>query len=103
MHRGLKWLTGRADAAFVIQLNRIHGNGTFYVNADLIETIESRPDTTVTLVNKHRYVVADTVEQVLDRIVDFRGRVAAASRADGDHPAGARSLAVYADDQERAA
>lgn len=103
VHRGLKWLQQRADAAFVIELHRLHGNGTFFVNADLIETLESRPDTTITLVNKHRYLVEDTVEQVIERITDFRARVAAAVRADADHAAGARGFAVTVQHEERAA
>lgn len=103
MHCVLKWLQRRADAALVIELHRLHGNGTFFVNADLIETLEARPDTTITLVNKHRYVVEDTIEQVIDRITDFRARVAAAVRADADHAAGARTLAVTVQHEERAA
>ena len=100
----LKRIRHRADAADVIELHRLHGNGTFHVNPDLIEVVEARPDTTVTLVNKHRYVVEDTVEQVIDRIIGFRARVAAAAGAHGDHPAGARSLASVEDhDQEQAA
>ncbi len=93
-----------ADAADVIELHRLHGNGTFLVNADLIEVVEARPDTTITLVNKHRYVVEDSVESVVQRIVDFRARVASAAGATGDHAAGTRSLAALEDpDQEQAA
>lgn len=86
----------------MIELHRIHGNGTLFVNPDLIETIESRPDTVVTLVNKHRYIVEDSVSDVVQRIVDFRARVAAAAGTDGDHAAGARALSIN-DDQEQAA
>lgn len=99
---GLKAARGAADGRPVIELNRIHGNGTFLVNADLIETIEARPDTIVTLVNKHRYVVEDSVEDVVTRIVAFRARVAAAAGAHHDHAAGARTL-VAMHDEERAA
>lgn len=91
-----------ADVASVIELNRIHGNGTFFVNPDLVETVEACPDTVVMLVNKHRYVVEDSVADVVQRIVEFRARIASAAGAQGDHSAGARSLAVT-NDQERAA
>ena len=100
----LKRPDARADASPVIELNRLHGNGTFFVNPDLIEMVEARPDTTVTLVNKHRYVVEDPVDVVVERIVEFRARIAAASGLTGDHSAGARSMNVLdSEDQERAA
>jgi hypothetical protein len=41
--------------------------------------------------------VADPVDEVIDRIVAFRARVAAATGTQGDHPAGARSLAALED------
>lgn len=98
----LKRAPGCADAWFVIELHRLHGNGTFLVNADLVETIEACPDTTITLVNKHRYVVQDTVAEVVDEIVAFRARIAGAIDAQGDHAAGARMMPVITD-QEQAA
>jgi flagellar protein FlbD len=73
----------------------------FHINPDLIEMVEACPDTVVTLVNKHRYVVADDVAVVIDRIIEFRARVARAAHAQGDHAAGARSLAVETPTQER--
>lgn len=91
-----------ADGSCVIELHRIHGNGTFLVNPDLVETIEACPDTIVTLVNKHRYVVEESVEEFVSKVVAFRARIAAAAGAQGDHSAGARVLAV-ANDEEQAA
>ena len=88
----------------MIKLNRLHGNGMFHVNPDLIETVEARPDTTVTLVNKHRYVVEDTVEQVIERIVAYRALVVSAAGVEGDRAAGARIMPVLMNiDEERAA
>ncbi|MCB0879539.1 MAG: flagellar FlbD family protein [Thermoleophilia bacterium] len=88
----------------MIELHRLHGNGTFLVNPDLIEIVEARPDTTITMVNRHHYVVADSVDDVVGRIIEFRARVASAAGAPGDHAAGARSLAaIDQNDQEQAA
>lgn len=92
-----------ADANSVIELNRLHGNGTFFVNPDLIEMVEARPDTTVTLVNKHRYVVEDPVDVVVERIIEFRGRIAAAAGGSGDWSVGARIMPVLASEEEQAA
>ena len=104
MSCGLKCRVVVTDADLVIELNRLHNNGAFYVNPDLIETIEARPDTTITLVNKHKYVVADHIADVVQRIVDFRGRVAAATGSQGDHAAGGRAMPVIDDfNQEQAA
>ncbi len=100
----LKRANPSADARPVIELNRLHDNGTFFVNPDLIEMVEACPDTTISLVNKHRYVVEDTVTDVVERIVQFRARIAAAAGQAGDHTAGARVMNVLdIDDQERAA
>lgn len=76
----------------------------FYVNPDLIEIIEARPDTTVTLVNKHRYVVEDGVDTIVDRIVAYRARIADATSTSDDHTAGVRTLAATdSHDREQAA
>jgi flagellar protein FlbD len=100
----LKRRGGGADGTDVIELHRLHGSGTFFVNPDLIEVIEARPDTTVSLVNKHRYVVDDSVEEIVERVIEYRARVAAAVGQAGDHPAGARSLAALAgEEREQAA
>ena len=98
----LKRCGASTDASPVIELHRLHGNGTFFVNPDLIELVEARPDTTITLVNKHRYVVEDPVAVVVERIVEFRARIAAASSGAGDWSAGARVMPVLNDEEQAA-
>lgn len=46
-----------------------------FLNADLVESIEATPDTVLTLVDGRRIVVADTPEEVADRIVEFRASI----------------------------
>ncbi|MEO6866556.1 MAG: flagellar FlbD family protein [Gaiellales bacterium] len=88
----------------MIELHRIHGTNAFYVNPDLIEVMESCPDTVITLVNKHRYVIAEPVSEVVDKIIAFRARVAAAAGTQGDYAAGARAIPVSEmHDREQAA
>ncbi|KIO62535.1 MULTISPECIES: flagellar FlbD family protein [Bacillaceae] len=48
----------------MIKLTRLNGN-TFYLNAFLIETVESLPDTTVLLTNGKRYVVKEDVDTLV--------------------------------------
>lgn len=64
----------------MILLRRLNGT-EFGINADLIERIEITPDTVVTLVDGTKYVVADTVDEVIDRIVAFRARIIATAEA----------------------
>lgn len=66
----------------MITLTRLSGT-TFALNSDLVERVDSTPDTVVTLVDGKKYVVTDTLEQVVDAIRRHRGEVLAlASLAD---------------------
>ena len=47
------------------------------INAELIETIESAPDTVISLSTGNRYVVKEPVPDVIARIVEYRRQVAA--------------------------
>lgn len=94
MNRPLKRAWRGADARCVIHLHRIQGNGTFVVNADLIETIEATPDTVVTMVTKRRFVVADPVESVIDRVVAYRASIARRASGDDEHSSARRAAAT---------
>lgn len=54
----------------MITVTKLKGK-TFMLNALFIETIETFPDTTITLTNGHKYVVLETAEQVSERILKF--------------------------------
>jgi flagellar protein FlbD len=70
----------------MITLTRLSGT-TFLLNADLIERVDSTPDTVITLVDGKKYVVAETMTQVLDAVVTFRGEIVAlGSLLDAVHP-----------------
>ena len=58
----------------MITLHRLNGQ-VITVNAELIATIESTPDTIIRLVNGHRYIVAETMEQVVELVVEYRRRM----------------------------
>jgi flagellar protein FlbD len=60
----------------VILVHRLKGEPMF-LNADLIESIEARPDTVITLVDGRKAVVAETPEEVVGRIREFRAAVLA--------------------------
>ena len=55
----------------MIRVTRLNGE-SFLVNAELIKYVEARPDTFLTLTDNERLVVRETVDQVLDRIMDYQ-------------------------------
>lgn len=55
----------------MIALTKFNGE-VMVVNAELIETVEKTPDTIVSLVTGKKYMVKETVEDVIDRVVEYR-------------------------------
>jgi flagellar protein FlbD len=53
------------------------GGQSMAVNPDLIEKAEATPDTVITLVDGHKFVVAESVPDVVDRVRAWRASVAA--------------------------
>lgn len=45
------------------------------INSDQIEVVESTPDTVITLVNGHKYIVNDSVEEVINKVVEYKRRI----------------------------
>jgi len=54
----------------LITITRLNGK-TFHLNALYIETVESFPDTTITLTNGRKYVAAESEELINKRILAF--------------------------------
>ncbi len=59
----------------MIHLTRINDTH-FVINAELIELIESSPDTIVSLTNGHKYLVKDTVDDVVNKVVAYKRSIA---------------------------
>ncbi|WP_193598149.1 flagellar FlbD family protein [Microbacterium sp. YJN-G] len=57
----------------VTRLNR----SRFAVNPDLIERVQESPDTTIIMVDGARFVVRETMDELISQIADFRARVLA--------------------------
>lgn len=55
----------------MVLLTRLNGL-KFYLNAELIKILESSPDTTVTLVNGEKLVIAEPVTAVVDAVLAYR-------------------------------
>ena len=58
----------------MIIVTRLHGP-SLAVNCDLIERVEATPDTVLTLVDGSRYVVRETVSEIVDKVRTFRASV----------------------------
>jgi flagellar protein FlbD len=48
---------------------------TFLLNSDLIEQVDVTPDTVITLTNNHKFLVRESAEEVVRRVMDFRRSV----------------------------
>jgi len=57
----------------MIELTRLHGE-PIVINADLIEFIESTPDTMISTTTGKKVLVKETVEEVIGRVVEYRRR-----------------------------
>jgi flagellar protein FlbD len=57
----------------MIQLTRIN-RAPLVLNSDLIEHIEVTPDTVISMTTGAKFVVLETAEEVIDRVVAFRRR-----------------------------
>jgi flagellar protein FlbD len=57
----------------MITLNRLgHSDEPFHLNIDMIVTIESTPDTVITLATGAKVVVAETPEEVGEAVREYR-------------------------------
>lgn len=58
----------------MIKVRRLNGK-VFYLNHNLIETVEDTPDTVVKLTNGVKYVIRDGTDAVLERIIAFNRQI----------------------------
>ncbi len=52
----------------VTRFNKTH----LVINADWIETVESTPDTVITLTNGKKFVVAETVDEIIRQVIEYK-------------------------------
>jgi len=58
----------------MIMVTRRNGS-TFALNPDLLERAEATPDTVLTLLGGTKYVVEESVEQVIERVRSYRAGI----------------------------
>ena len=63
----------------MIQLTRLNQQ-QLVLNSDLIEHIESTPDTVITLTTGAKFMVRESAEEIVRRVAEFRRQAGAAWR-----------------------
>ena len=58
----------------MIKVTRLNGKEVF-VNPDLVETLESTPDTVITLTTGHKIIALESIDELIDRIVQYRHKI----------------------------
>ena len=56
----------------LMKFNSDSKKGEFILNAELIQTIESTPDTVITLVNEKKFIVEEAADEVVRRVMKYR-------------------------------
>lgn len=55
----------------MISVTKFNGE-VMVVNAELIETVEKTPDTIVSLITGKKYMVKETVEEIIAKVMEYR-------------------------------
>ncbi|MFN0070963.1 MAG: flagellar FlbD family protein [Chloroflexota bacterium] len=63
----------------MITVSRLDGT-ELVINAELIEFIETTPDSVITLVDGKKLVVLESAQKIVERVMDYRNRAYAVSR-----------------------
>ncbi|RNL62648.1 flagellar protein FlbD [Nocardioides marmoriginsengisoli] len=69
----------------MITLTRLSGS-VFVLNSDLIERIDATPDSVITLVDGKKYVVSESLDEIIAAVRTYRGQIVAVSSRLADAP-----------------
>lgn len=67
----------------MVEVTRLNGS-RFALNPDLIARMHESPDTTIVMLDGSRYIVAEPMREVIDRIERARARVLVLAQAGRD-------------------
>ncbi len=62
------------DVFVLIKLTRLNGK-EYYLNSELIESIESTPDSVITLRDGKKHIALETPEEIVKKIIDYKRRI----------------------------
>jgi flagellar protein FlbD len=58
----------------MVKVTRLNGK-EYYINPHQIESIDVHPDTTMLMLSGKSVVVMESVDEIIDRIVEYRRRI----------------------------
>lgn len=47
----------------------------FVLNAELIKTVEATPDTVITITTGNKYIVRESVEEIIQKVVAYKRQI----------------------------
>lgn len=65
----------------MIEVTRLNGS-IFFINPDLIVTVEATPDSVITLTTGEKFLVKETPQEIIDRFVALKRRMTPESIAE---------------------
>jgi len=63
----------------MIKLTKLNGS-IFFVNPHLIERVEERPDTMITMLSQNQYIVKEKIDEINRLIVEYRKKLSFGSQ-----------------------
>jgi len=67
----------------MIKLTRLNGT-VYYLNCEIIETVEQTPDTVISTLNGKKFVVAETAEQIVEKVLEYKRNILLINRIETD-------------------
>jgi flagellar protein FlbD len=58
----------------MIRVKKMDGD-EIVINAELIETIQATPDIVITLTNNKKFLVMDSEDEIINKVIEYRRRV----------------------------
>jgi len=58
----------------MIRLTKLNSS-SFVLNCELIEMMESTPDTVITMNNGKKFVVTESIEEVVAKVIQYKGNI----------------------------
>ncbi len=58
----------------MIEVERLNGS-KYFINPHMIESMESLPDLTITMLSGKKVIVRNSPEDIINKIVDYRKRI----------------------------
>jgi flagellar protein FlbD len=71
---GLKATLSLYEEEKMILLTRLNGT-QFYINAEMIQTVEETPNTVISLVDHNKYIVKECAAVVAEKFLQYRQKL----------------------------